>query len=282
VSGNSAGDYGGGLYQCNGTIQNNIITANCAGNNGGGLYYCNGTVCNCIISGNSAGQGGGGLYGFSGPVGNCTITGNSAKYGAGGGLYGWSGAVVNCMIWGNRARQYPQLFVSTPTYSCIQDWAAGGQGNIADLPRFVRSGYWDDPGTPYDPGDDVWVEGDYHLLPGAACIDAGKNEDWMWDAVDLDGSSRIFPGASPWRVDIGAYEYVPLSYTFRQFARKTADGFQIVWTSESGRAYTILSCVDLSTGLWGDEETVPCQGVTTRWTDTRPAGRMKFYRIRVE
>ena len=38
-----------------------------------------------------------------------------------------------------------------------------GVGNISADPLFARAGYWDPNGTPNNPKDDFWVEGDYHL-----------------------------------------------------------------------------------------------------------------------
>jgi len=177
ITGNSTTINGGGLSSCSGMIQNCTISGNLPVKYGGGLYGCNGTIENCTISGNLNQKYGGGLYGCNGTIRNCSITGNWTLTN-GGGLHSCTGTIVNCIIWGNRGPQYPQLVASSaPPYSCIQDWdwAAVGEGNIADAPRFLRSGYWDDAGTPFDRKDDVWVEGDYRLLPGSPCIDAGKN-----------------------------------------------------------------------------------------------------------
>jgi len=53
--------YGGGLYDCDGLIQDNIITRNIAEymGHGGAMYDCDGTIQNNIISENSAIIGGG-------------------------------------------------------------------------------------------------------------------------------------------------------------------------------------------------------------------------------
>lgn len=288
IAGNSATQYGGGLAYCHGIIQNNTISGNSAQLSGGGLYSCNGSIRDNIISGNSAGGDGGGLEECNGTIQNNVIVGNSAGD-EGGGLDRCWGMIDNCIIWGNTATPsvtgtvWAQVMTCPAiNYSCIQDWTPGpqgatpnGKGNIADDPRFA-----DPDGLDNDPL--TYEDNDYRLATGSPCIDAGLNEDWMWEAVDLGGNSRIFPGDLLWRVDMGAYEYVPVTYTFSQLPRQTAAGFQIVWTSEPGRAYAIVSCVDLLTGLWADEETVLCQGVTTRWTAIRPPGRMKFYRIEIE
>jgi hypothetical protein len=259
ITGNSAAQYGGGLYRCGGTIQNNVIAGNSAKEGqGGGVFECNGIIR------------------------NCTIIENSAR-GEGGGLYGCNATIINSTIWGNQAPENPQLgHSSTPRYSCIQDWASGGEQNIADIPRFLRSGYWDDPGTPYDPDDDLWVEGDYHLPPSSPCIDAGKNQDWMWDALDLDGNPRLYPGVSPWAVDfvdMGAYEYVPSLFKYMSSVRTAGDAIQVIWTSQPGETYAVHSCTDILTGDWTEEATVPSKGAITFWSEIPTTQRRKFYRV---
>ena len=147
ISGNKALNGGGGLYYCDGTILDNTIIGNSVDgyfSDGGGLYYCNGTIQNNIISGNSA-KNGGGLNDCFGTIQNNTVTGNSAGV-FGGGLFRCEATIVNCIIWGNTAPNGPQLYQgSTPSYSCIQDWTGGGEGNISGDPLFV--GYAFDTGT---------------------------------------------------------------------------------------------------------------------------------------
>jgi fructose-specific component phosphotransferase system IIB-like protein len=196
ISENSGGT-GGGLCACFGTIRNNIITGNFAGGSGGGLSNCNGVVENNAIIGNSGPWCGGGLFSCEGTIQNNTIVGNSATE-SGGGI-GWcDGTIRNCILWGNSAPNAPQVYDSSvPTYSCIQGWTRGGQGNIAPpSAAFVDpDGYDDDPVT--------YQDNNYRLLPTSPCIDAGMNEEWMVGALDLDGNPRILDGT----VDMGAYEY---------------------------------------------------------------------------
>jgi hypothetical protein len=139
----SAGGYGGGLYNANGTatlssstfsndsaghsnarfygggIYNyaTLFLTNCsvvndqAGGYGGGLYNANGTatVTNSTFSNNKAGLSsvpyyGGGIYNNAAlTLTNCTVNNNSAN-GYGGGLYNNSGAkLTNCTFTGNSA-----------------------------------------------------------------------------------------------------------------------------------------------------------------------------------
>jgi hypothetical protein len=85
-------------------------------------------------------------------------------------------------------------------YSCIQGWqgALGGIGNFGADPCFVTPGYWD--------ANEIWVDGDYHLLEDSPCINAGDpNYIAGPDETDLEGKPRILLG----RIDMGAHEYSP-------------------------------------------------------------------------
>ncbi|HUW33382.1 MAG TPA: right-handed parallel beta-helix repeat-containing protein [Planctomycetota bacterium] len=94
-----------------------------------------------------------------------------------------------------------------------------GPGNIDADPLFVDPGHWDDAGTPSDHSDDTFTLGDYHLLPGSPCIDAGTNDVDNPDtpeietlpATDIAGLPRVIDGNldGTATVDIGAYEYLP-------------------------------------------------------------------------
>jgi hypothetical protein len=81
----------------------------------------------------------------------------------------------------------------------------------------MAAGFWDANGTPSDPGDDSWVDGDYRLRAESACIDAGDNNSLPLDSADLDGDgnrAEVIPFDLDGRarltgsvVDIGAYEF---------------------------------------------------------------------------
>jgi len=179
ITGNSASDSGGGLYYCDGTIQNNIIAGNSA-NYGGGLYYCGGTIRNNTITGNSATNYGGGLYYCGGTIQNNTIAGNSAN--SGGGLFYCDGFILNCIIWGDSAATGSQIDeLTTPVFSCIQNWEGGGEGNIKDDPIFVNL-----------------LAGDFHLTDDSPCIDAGHPNSQYNDRC-------LPPGKGTVRNDMGAY-----------------------------------------------------------------------------
>jgi len=281
IAGNSCVWRGGGLARCHGTVVNNSISLNSA-SSGGGLAYCEGSVLGNIISGNSAKVWGGGLHSCSGIIRNNIVSGNSANWGggmalceaaiqndtvvrnsagnAGGGLAWCRGTVENCIIWENSAPSYAQIYESPLiTYSCIEGWAGGGEGNIAP----PRAGF----------ADEV-----YHLLPDSPCIDAGKNEEWMPNAVDLDRNPRIFYGASSRTVDMGAYEYGSFAFRILQVSEVDDGKARLIWKSRPGDTYVIWSCLDSLTGLWSEEATMPSQGISTTWTDPMSPFR-KFYVI---
>jgi len=294
---NSSRYSGGGLHFCGAVIENNKIIANRATDSGGGLFGCDGTIQGNVIAGNGCGVSGqegygGGLYECSGAIRNNTIVGNQALgerevncgywchewvYGQGGGLYGCAGTIQNCIIWGNSATLSPHQLSNwnPPLQSCIQGWTEVGRGNISDDPRFA-----DPDGADNYPH--TYEDNNYRLSPDSPCIDAGQNDDWMWDAVDLKGNSRIYPGVSSWSVDMGAQEYIPDNFRFLDFLRTTSDGIQVIWTSQPDESYAVWSCLDLSIGAWTLEASIPSVAQTTSWTDTAPMGRMKFYRVQME
>ncbi|MHC4676334.1 MAG: choice-of-anchor Q domain-containing protein, partial [Planctomycetota bacterium] len=227
--GNLAGRSGGGIVGGDSTLTNCTFDRNLAGRFGGGIYVIGRpTLTDCTFSGNSAAFGGGVASYFGPTLTNCRITGNAAVY-YGGGLasfgYG-SPTLTNCTFAGNSApngtalacdslpdEPHSQLVLTnsilwdsgreiwngddstiTITYSDIEGgWP--GFGNIDADPCFVELGYWDANG--------VWIDGDYHLLVGSPCIDAGDpNFIAEQNETDLDGRPRVIGG----RIDMGAYE----------------------------------------------------------------------------
>jgi len=267
ISGNSAG-MGGGLYGCDDIMESNAIMGNTA-DFGGGLYDCDSTIRNNLIIGNSAACGAG-LYGCDGTIESNTISGNTGGA-LGGGLRLCRGTILNCIIWGNTAADDAQLSLcSEPTYSCIQGWEGLGEGNIAEDPQFVDA---DGP----DDNLETYEDNDYHLAPDSPCTDTGRNEDWMAEAIDLDGNPRISYALSSPTVDIGAYEYSAARIIGVTSAPD--GGVQLIWTSKAGYTYAIWSRVNLLTGQWNEQATVSSQGTTTSWTGAINQRRTKFYRV---
>jgi len=214
------GVYGGGtdwiIHSCK-------FFGNSAGDDGGGLSaYSTPTIENCTFSGNSAVFGGGLRITINSEIKHCTITGNIAAD-AGGGLQCIlsSPAITNCILWGNSAPTGPEVRISGTIdypsdliirYSDVEGGAGAvsvgsestlpwAPNNINADPLFTDYGYWDDNGTPEEPSDDFWVEGDYHLLEGSPCINAGMDAAVY---TDMDGDTR--PDGAGY--DMGADEYL--------------------------------------------------------------------------
>ncbi len=200
-SGNLASDEGGGMYnsEASPTFANCIFKGNSASVYGGGMQNwsnCRSTLTNCMFNGNSAYYGGGiyNSYNCRPMFVNCTFSGNSARWG--GGIGNSSSSMpflTNCIFWANVPME---IYRGTPTitYSDVQGgWS--GEGNINVDPCFMQLGYWD--------ANDVWIDGDYHLLSDSPCIDAG-DPDYIAgpNETDLDGRPRVIGG----RIDMGAYE----------------------------------------------------------------------------
>ncbi len=113
-SGNSASHYGGGMYNesSSPTVTNCTFSGNSASHYGGGMYNesSSPTVTNCTFSGNSAGDIGGGMFNdqSSPTVTNCTFSDNiTVNYGGGGMSNDQSSPIVtNCTFSGNSAQEY--------------------------------------------------------------------------------------------------------------------------------------------------------------------------------
>lgn len=208
----AAGDASGGgaiasSHGASPQVRNCVMRWNRAAALGGAVKLTGGSdaqFINCLIANNEAGVFGGGVYcsewgGNFALLANTTLSGNSAP--AGGGLYHTYRSrlsVVNSVFWGNSPDDIVDTTADlTVSYSDTQDgWP--GEGNIDADPLFV------------DPD-----HGNYRLLPGSPCIDAGDNTA-VPDGVetDLDGLPRFIcdvtaahtgNGDAP-LVDMGAYE----------------------------------------------------------------------------
>jgi len=215
---NLAGFAGGGMSndRSTPTITDSMFNGNLSKTIAGGIYnyQSNTKIINCTFTANQAC----GLYGGGGAIQNerctptltnCTITGNRALQ-TGGGVYNCLGGntiLRNCILWDNIAPNGPQIALKetcteygcepsaiTVCYSavlgnreavyiigpgCKLNWA---DGNIASDPCFAKPGYWDLNGTPQDPNDDFWVDGDYHLKSQAGRWDANEGR-WTKDDV---------------------------------------------------------------------------------------------------
>jgi len=224
ITANSAYVFGGGIACENSNIQPKItgctITANSAQVGGGGIYITGSSpaIENCVISGNFAPRGGA-IYSHNAgqpTIVNCTISANAASVFAGG-IYCYNSSnldITNCILWSDTAASASEIMVAAGAPTSVQisycniqgltenvvcdsastvNW---GQGNINLDPLFTSPGSLD--------ALRVYTQGDYHLLAGSPCIDAGDPAFTADpDATDIDGNPRI-SGA---KVDMGADEF---------------------------------------------------------------------------
>lgn len=214
---------GGGLYSCNGEITGNTITGNFADSNGGGVYGCAAIIHNNIITGNRATGEGGGLYDCTKSIVNNTIVGNVAA-GGGGGLSRCPDLVRNNIIAFNEAPSGAGIYgPCSNSYNAFWSNPSGhfaggptsGPGDVITAPLFARDGQWDRRGTA-DPGDDVWVDGDYHVQSQAGRWDP-QSRTWVLDGAtshcidaghpSADWSAELWSHGQ--RVNLGAYGGTP-------------------------------------------------------------------------
>ena len=173
---------------------NNSLCQTSSGNGwGGGIFMCNGLVENCIVSNNTT-YTGGGAYVAGGTLRNCTFYGNHAQ--VSGGIHATGGSVVNCVSMGS------DIAPNKDTTSGRPEWG----GTAA---RFANCAFVGVSAAPdatsivvTDPFGNA-AGGDFHPIPGSAgLVDKGQDYEGCADATDLDGNPR----KSGQTVDIGCYE----------------------------------------------------------------------------
>jgi hypothetical protein len=200
-----AGAPGGAIAATNNSsmvVINSLLYANRAGNGGRGNAEC------LDLSGGTGGSGGA-IY-ANGPstLVNCTIVDNLAGLGGAGNPAGAPGAaggleypgpaltMANCILWHNTGLQYSGPSPTAP--NCVQSQDPGTGGTNAD-PMFANT-----------------ASGNYHLLAGSPCINAGDGSFLSpGDNTDLDNNPRFVTACSPALVstnpqaglDMGAYEF---------------------------------------------------------------------------
>lgn len=233
--GNVATPYGGGAILCGGNalVHGSLFVGNAAASIGGACHNQGGDVrlVNSLLLGNQAGGRGGAWSTREGSlleILNCTILGNRAPEASflAVDINSDPGSshvsVVNCVVSNGDPEIWSNDSPVEIAYSCIEqgiidldeqeDWLALGPGNIDADPWFVAPGHWDANGTPEDPNDDFFVEGDCHLRSQAGRWDP-TSESWVQDDVTspcIDAGDPNSPiGCEPFPnggiINIGAY-----------------------------------------------------------------------------
>ncbi len=235
-SGNVSATSGGGMF--NTRMSRPLLTAcTLVGNSPGAMDAIDGSapiLVNSVIVGND--KGGIFVINASATLINCTVAGNSL-----GGVSAESGSkltLTNCILWGNvdgaDRGESVQVFVGPRStadinFSVVQGLSTlGGEGNLANDPLFVREM---SPGPDGMVGTDDDDHGDLRLRSGSLAIDAGDSTATIpsrssggrpptaLPTFDLDGQARFVDdpatpdtgaGEAP-IIDMGAYEFVPLS-----------------------------------------------------------------------
>jgi len=149
-----------------------------------GVYiYEKGTVRNCLITIRGANAVKLGQYG--GNVENCTLANSFAGIRAATSTDDPKTYIIrNNIIYDN---SYTNFSTTNLYYTncCTFPLPPLGSGNITNPPSLMDTN-----------------SGNYRLAQNSPCINAGANQSWMTNGVDLDGRNRIRYGT----VDMGAYE----------------------------------------------------------------------------
>jgi hypothetical protein len=243
IAGNAAYYYGAGMYygtMRNTIVRNNndhsggavrgiiiyhgnVINCTISNNSGNGTMVGYSVLSNCAVVNNTSVSGAGGVQNCH--LANCLIAANSGGFASVtinesgywmknstivsnyctnycGGLYIWAATttVENCVIYDNHnsSDDHERNICSRGngkailTNCCVfptnsSTILAGSTNNIESDPQFVNKN-----------------AGDWRLKANSPCVNTGINQDWMMNAVDLDGRPRIRYG----RVDMGAYECI--------------------------------------------------------------------------
>ncbi|MCA1809697.1 MAG: DUF4838 domain-containing protein, partial [Lentisphaerae bacterium] len=193
---------GGGAIHMNRTpltLRNCLLWDN-IGYQGGAIYVTDNTANsitleNTTITRNRTSNWGGGSLGaihLKGAFSHFTAM-NSVVYHN---YYGTSPDQRNIRV---NTADVPNLYF---TNSCTAPYLLGNPGSEIPITDFVANANITD-----DPLFADMLNGDCRLTEYSSCINAGTNQPWMDEAVDLDGNPRIdhFYGV----VDMGCFEYYP-------------------------------------------------------------------------
>lgn len=202
-----------------------VFSGNSSATNGGAAYVSNAEFRRCVFAGNRVWRegdlwlaGGAVCSSQSTVFDNCTFVQNRASRGSD--VYAICSALAcsvsmsNCIFRDSAdpiCLNDPCVTTLSIRYCDVQGgWA--GEGNVEVDPLFADPGYWDPNGTPEDPRDDFFVEGDYHLKSQVGRWDP-NSQSWVQDDVTspcIDAGDPNSPvGDEPFpnggRINMGAY-----------------------------------------------------------------------------
>jgi hypothetical protein len=186
-------------------------------------------IGNSLFCGNVAARGGGAIWTIEtdSRIVHCTSHGNRSPKGSF--LMddtqvptGSSLEIANCIV-SNEGNEisinvaaitivYTDLLSGHGAVDNLQGALEWGPGNTDVDPCFADPGYWNPNGTPDDPNDDLWTNGDYHLKSQAGRWDP-NSQSWRMDNVTspcIDAGDPNSPvGEEPepngGRINMGAY-----------------------------------------------------------------------------
>ncbi|MCX7002378.1 MAG: right-handed parallel beta-helix repeat-containing protein [bacterium] len=186
---NSWTQYRGVINNCR--FEDNAISA--GSQYGGGAYFTVGEVNNCLFTRNTGPAYGGAIASYATQLSNCTIVSNRSANQGGGVYLMVSSGLRNAIVYGNstpvtNANWYCKTGDANITcaFVCTLPQIMG-EGTITNDPQFVDAD-----------------GGNYRLVSGSPCINAGSNA-YAVGVFDLDATARIKQSI----VDMGAYEAVP-------------------------------------------------------------------------
>jgi len=294
---------GGGLYDCDGVIEGNVIEANQARYweysimsraCGGGLYGCNGTMRNNLIKENYAWTAGGGLFGCGGIIQDNIIVGNRAGEGAG--MAACEGTMRNCIIWANSAGTdggglYMCADVLIVRNSVIAfNSARYAGGGLAFCDGSVRNSIiWgnaaaigaqlhDSSVAAYSCVQGLTEGGEGNISQDPRFVDAEKGDfrlrpdspcidmgynDPELQDTDIVGMHRIMFGGMRLTVDMGAYEF----YINKLEPVPGTHEAIFTWSSLSNKTYSIFYTDDLFTWHTAIDNFPSSGNTTTSWLD---------------
>ena len=172
------------------------------GNYNASVRVTSGLVRGCLVADNETKSGGtskgAAIYlDGTGTVESTTVANNTdigADMNPAIGVNNANGVVRNCIVAGNTNLDGPAgvggaygALCTSYTLCDVAGLTGAGCKTEADLASVFKK----------------YAVGDYHLRSGSPAINAGSNQDWMEDAIDLDGAPRIFGR----QVDMGCYEF---------------------------------------------------------------------------